>query len=179
MISSIERRSVRTYLNKDVEEEKLLEILKSAQAAPSGSNTQPWNFILVKSEEKKEEITKADYNQVWMKSAPIFIVCVADIRCRIKSEEEIVLDENTTLPELKMIIRDCAIAIEHMLLEAEEQGLSSCWTGWYEQESMREILHIPSDKYVCGVITLGYSEEINPMRPRRDLKEMIRYETWE
>jgi len=82
MIRAIsERRSVRKYTNARVENEKILGLIESARLAPSGSNTQPWHFIIVTNEETKDKIAKANNNQQWMKTAPVFIVCVADIRC--------------------------------------------------------------------------------------------------
>lgn len=86
-------------------------------------------------------------------------MCVADIRCRISESISVRLDENSHEPELKQIIRDTAIAIEHILLEAEHLGLATCWTVWFEQDAVRLILNIPEDKYVCGIITLGYVDE--------------------
>jgi len=172
------RRSIRKYCDKRVEKEKLMQVLESARLAPSGSNTQPWNFIVVESEATKEKIVVADHNQRWMMAAPVFIVCVADIRCRMDSKQEIYLDEESAQPELKQIIRDTAASIEHILLEAESLGLAACWTGWYEQKDMRPVLNIPNDKYVCGVITLGYGDESPEQRPRRALEDIIRYEKW-
>lgn len=172
------RRSVRKYADKKVEQEKLMQVLESARLAPSGSNTQPWHFIIVESKEIKEKIVKVDHNQQWMMTAPIFIVCVADMLSRTNSTEELYIDDESPEPELKQIIRDTAIAIEHILLEAESLGLATCWTGWYEQKEMRPILNIPNDKYVSGVVTLGYAEEHPSQRPRRKLEEMVRYETW-
>ncbi|MPN18762.1 hypothetical protein SDC9_166125 [bioreactor metagenome] len=89
------------------------------------------------------------------------------------------LDENSPLPELKLIIRDTAIAIEHVLLEAENLGLSSCWTAWFEQKDVRPILNIPPDKYVCGILTLGYADEAPKPRPRKPLESIVRYEKWQ
>lgn len=180
MLEQIEsRRSIRKYLNKRVEKEKLVQILESARLAPSGNNTQPWTFIIVESEEIKEKLVLADHNQTWMLAAPIFIVCVADIRCRIPMDTEIRLDENSSEPELKKIIRDTAIATEHILLEAEHVGLAACWTGWFEQDAVRPILNIPDDKYVCGIIPLGYGDEEPKQRPRKKLAELVRYEKWQ
>ncbi len=105
-------------------------------------------------------------------------MCVADIRCRIKTDQAISLTEESALPELKLIIRDCAIAIEHILLEAESMGLASCWTADFKQEEMRPVLGIPEDKYVVGVITIGYSKEMHRATQRRSLESMIRYEKW-
>ncbi|MCL2376114.1 MAG: nitroreductase family protein [Defluviitaleaceae bacterium] len=172
------RRSIRKYNGKPVEDEKIMQLIESARLAPSGSNTQPWNFIIIRSEETKEKIAKADGNQMWMKDAPVFIVCVADIRCRIKDETELSFDEESSARELKQIIRDTAIAIEHILLEAESIGLSSCWTAYFVQDDIRPILDIPRDKYVVGVVTIGYSDEKGKQAPRRALESMIRYEKW-
>ncbi|QAT48826.1 nitroreductase [Caproiciproducens sp. NJN-50] len=172
------RRSIRKYQNRKVEKEKIVQILESARLAPSGSNTQPWTFIVVESEDTKEKLTIADHNQTWMMTAPIFIVCVADIRCRISADAGIRLDENSAEPELKQIIRDTAIAIGHLLLEAENQGLGACWTAWFEQGDVRPILNIPEDKYVCGIITVGYGGETPKRRPRKAMEEIVRYETW-
>jgi len=172
------RRSIRKYSNKMVEKEKLMQVFESARLAPSGSNTQPWNYIVVESNETKEKIVGVDHNQQWMITAPIFIVCVADIRCRIDSNQVVFVDEKSSEPELKQIIRDTAISIEHILLEAESLGLATCWTGWFEQDNIRPILNIPNDKYVCGIVTIGYSDESPKERPRRKLEDIIRYEKW-
>jgi len=172
------RRSVRKYQDRKVEKEKLEQILESARLAPSGSNTQPWTFIVVESVDTKEKLCAADNNQLWMMTAPLFIVCVADIRCRISEDKAIILNEHSPEPELKQIIRDTAIAIEHILLEAEHLDLATCWTAWFEQDDIRPVLNIPEDKYVCGVITLGYGDQSPKQRPRKTMEEMVRYERW-
>ena len=173
------RRSIRKYTDKKVEQEKLMQILESARLAPSGSNTQPWNFIIIESSEMKEKIVTVDHNQQWMMTAPVFVAVVADVRCRLESSKDVYLDEDSSLPELKQIIRDTAAAIENMLLEAVSLGLSACWTGWYDQKDIRPVLNVPNDKFVCGVITIGYGDESPEQRPRRKLEDMIRYEKWE
>lgn len=173
------RKSIRKYLDKPVEDEKIVQILESARLAPSGSNTQPWNYIIVKSESSKQKLVEASHNQNWMLSAPVFIVCVADIRCRISEEIAVSLNEDSPQVELKYIIRDTAISTENILLEATNLGLGTCWVAWFNQNDVRPILNIPEDKYVCGIITLGYSNEIPNEHPRRKLKEIVRYEKWQ
>lgn len=173
-----DRRSIRRYRDQGVDRQLVYQILEAARLAPSGSNTQPWSFIVVESPETKERIVAVDHGQSWMMTAPVFIVCVADIRCRIDDDRAIDLDEHSPEPDLKQIIRDTAIAIEHILLEAEHQGLSTCWTGWFEQGDIRPILGIPADKYVCGVVTLGYGDESPKPRPRKSLEDIVHYEKW-
>ncbi|TCO79443.1 nitroreductase family protein [Marinisporobacter balticus] len=179
MIKNIEmRRSIRKYINKAVEDEQIVQLIESARLAPSGSNTQPWHFIIVKSQENREKLAKVSHNQKWMYSAPIFIVCIADIRCRIKEDQEIFLNENSPLGELKQIIRDTSISIEHIVLEADNLGLGTCWVAWFTQEEIRPILNIPSDKYVVGILTVGYADEMPKSRPRKKIEDMVHYETW-
>lgn len=179
MIEEIKiRRSIRKYLNKPVEDEKIIQLVESARLAPSGSNTQPWHFIIVKSELIKQKLAKVSHNQQWMISAPVFIVCVADIRCRIAENVDILIKEDSPQEELKQIIRDTSISISYMLLEANSLGLGTCWVGWFIQEEIRPILNIPSDKYVVGIITLGYANEAPEARPRKKLEKIVHYESW-
>ncbi|OOM79879.1 nitroreductase family protein [Clostridium sp. BL-8] len=179
MIKEIEiRRSIRKYINKPVEDEKIIELLEGARLAPSGNNTQPWRYIIVKSEEMRRKVMEASHNQKWMLTAPIFIICVADIRCRIKEEINIDINDNSPQDELKRIIRDTSISAGYMLLQANNLGLGVCWVAEFTQEEIRPVLNIPSDKYVVGVITVGYPDEQPKARPRKNFEEIVRYECW-
>ncbi len=125
------RRSVRKYKNEDVKECDILKIIDAARLAPSGSNTQPWRFLVIRDEETKKKIVEVDHNQKWMLEAPVFIVCMADISSRIETHCQKIMEEDCEIPELKLVIRDTSIAITCMILECEELELSSCWTGWF------------------------------------------------
>lgn len=174
-----DRRSVRKYQDRKIEREKLLEILESGRMAPSGTNAQPWGFLVVENEETKMRIAAVDHNQKWMLTAPTFIVGIADASSRLGDVEGLVLDENSPQSALKKAIRDTAIAMGYMMLEAENQGLATCWTGWYDQKEMKEAAGIPDDKYVVGVLTLGYADEAPKARPRKSLDEIVKYEKWD
>ena len=69
--------------------------------------------------EAREKIAAADHNQAWMTKAPVHIVCVADIRTRIQGEIALPLEEDSPMEDLKQIIRDTAIAAEHIILEVQ------------------------------------------------------------
>jgi nitroreductase len=161
-----------------VDDEIILQLIESARLAPSGSNTQPWHFIVIRSEETRQKLSKVSHNQSWMVTAPVHIVCIADIRSRIDGEASISLDEYSPQQELKQIIRDTSIAIEHIVLESENLGLGICWVAWFTQEEIRPVLNIPADKYVVGVLTIGYAGENPNARPRKKLEEIIHYEKW-
>ena len=174
----VSRKSTRKYKDMAVTDENIMILLESARLAPSGSNTQPWEFIIVKSDETREELAKIAGGQMWMTTAPVYIVCVADVRRRIKDNVELYIDEKSEQREVKAIIRDTAIAIEHILLQAENLGLASCWIAYYDQADIRPVLGIPNDKYVVGIATIGYSDENREATPRRELESMVRYEKW-
>lgn len=179
MIKEIEmRRSIRKYMDKSVEDDKIIHLLESARLAPSGSNTQPWHFIVVKSDLVRKSLSEIAHNQKWMLTAPVFIVCVADIRCRTEEKSDVSLNENSPQEELKQIIRDTSISVAHILLEAENLGLGTCWVAWFTQDEIRPILNIPDDKYVVGIVTLGYANETPKARPRKRMEEIVHYETW-
>jgi nitroreductase len=173
-----ERKSVRRYSAEAIEKTKLDAILGSARLAPSGHNKQPWHFIVVADAGKREEIAMASNQQRWMASAPVHIVCVADIRARTQNVEPMYVDEESPSFELKRVIRDTAIAMSHILLEARHQGLDTCWVSWYDQKEFRPLLGIPEDKFVVGVITLGYADEAPAPKPRKRMEEILHYERW-
>lgn len=172
------RRSIRKYANRPVEEEKVSRLLESARIAPSGSNTQPWRFIVVRDDEMRKKIAEVSHKQSWMMDAPVHIVCIADVRARLDETIEIKVHEESHEFEVKQIIRDTAIAVEHMVLEAENQGLGTCWVAWFTQQEFRPILGIPDDKFVLCVLTVGYASEAPTPRPRKSIEEIVRYERW-
>jgi nitroreductase len=179
MINEIRtRRSIRKYTEQPVGGEIVMQLLESARLAPSGSNTQPWHFIVVRSESMRQQLAKVAHSQKWMAEAPVHIVCVADVRCRISDSEPVSLDETSPLVETKQIIRDMSIAVEHIVLEAESLGLGTCWIAWFEQKDIRPVLNIPSDKYVLCILTVGYPGEKPAARPRKKLEDIVHYESW-
>ena len=179
MIESIQhRRSIRKYTSDTIEPEKLQSVLEAGRLAPSGNNKQPWSFIVVQSEQQRQAVMEACHNQTWMMTAPLFIVAVADMAARSEADLPIFIDENSPHWELKRAIRDTAIATENIMLEADAQGLGTCWVGFFVQSEIRPVLGIPNTRFVLGVIPIGYPAERPPARPRKPLSEIVRYDKW-
>ena len=179
MIASIQhRRSIRKFTPDPIEPEKLHSVLEAGRLAPSGNNKQPWAFIVVQSEQQRQAVMEVSHNQTWMMTAPTFIVAVADMAARVEPEPGLYLDETSPHWELKRAIRDTAISIENMLLEADAQGLGTCWVGFFVQAEIRPVLGIPDDKFVVAVIPIGYPAEQPAARPRKPLADIVRYERW-
>ena len=148
----LERRSIRRYTDEAVSDAEVEQILEAARLAPSGSNTQPWRFTVVRDAAKRAAIAQASHRQEWMNTAPVHVVCVADIRCRIPGYAGPPLDDENPLPELKKIIRDTSIAVEHLVLEATELGLGTCWLtiAVVCGEDLKKHLGLADDRELLG-----------------------------
>lgn len=179
MIESIRhRRSIRKFQEKPIEAEKLDEVLEAARLSFSGNNRQPWSFIVIQDEQLKREVANETNHQAWIATAPVVIVAVADMLARSEDYAGMVVDEETGSFDLKRIIRDTAIAVTHILLEVDNQGLGACWCGAFRQEGIRPLLDIPPDKFVLAVIPIGYAAEHPEPRGRKAITDIIRYERW-
>lgn len=172
------RRSIRKYKDTPVSDETLLEILDCGRLAPSDTNTQPWHFIAVRSDEMRARLARVAHDQQWMLAAPVFIVCVADLLRSESEDRPPRIDEQTPGIAAKQIILDTAIAAQTMVLAAESLGLGTCWVSWFVQDEIRPVLGLPEDKYVVAILTLGVPDQAPKPRPRRPLEDVVRYEKW-
>lgn len=172
------RRSIRKYQDRKIEDEKIAALIESARLAPSGNNTQPWQFILIDDKAVIRTVAEAAHNQQWICTAPLLIACVADMQVRIKESGNMHVQEDTPVFELKQIIRDTAIAAEHIVLEAVHEGLGTCWVCWFTENEMRPILGIPEDKFLVTILAVGYPDEAPAPRPRKKTEEIIHRNRW-
>ncbi|MBC7333800.1 MAG: nitroreductase family protein [Actinobacteria bacterium] len=159
------RRSVRKFKNIPVEDEKILKLIEAARLAPSATNRQPWRFIVVKSKELLLEISSSALGIIntWAKSAPLLIVC-----CAVK-KSLLTHYMGERLSRIPYHIMDVAIAAEHIVLEAEELGLSSCWIGWFSEKKIRKILDIPPGWKIVAILAVGYKDESYTPKPQKRL----------
>ncbi len=77
--------------------------------------------------------------------------------------------------ETAYYLMDIGIAAEHLILQAVELGLGTCWIGWFNEQPAKKILGIPKDKKINAVLSLGYTSE--PPRPknRKDLNAVASF----
>jgi nitroreductase len=170
------RQSIRKYKRLAVTDGQVALLMEAARLAPSGSNTQPWVFIIIRDDQVRQAVA-AVCQQEWMLTAPLFIACVADMQTRVK-DRMVEVDEDSPLLDLKRIIRDTTIAIEHIVLQAASIGLSSCWVAYFTQAKLRPVLGIPSDKYVVAVLTIGHAAETPERRARKSIRDFTYMNVW-
>ncbi len=151
------RRSIRRYSAAAVSDEQMAAILEAGRLAPSGNNAQPWRFIVVRDEGVKRRLYEAAGRQSFILEAPVVIAAVADPKAKIKRAGGGSPSSEEQIPTLAVIkaVRDTAIAADHMVLQACDMGLGSCWVAKYEQEDIRPVLGVPEDCFVVTLITLG------------------------
>ena len=160
------RRSVRRYKEEPIQEDKLIRVLEAARWAPSGKNLQPWKFILVREKALKEKLATAAAGQYFMAKAPFIIVaCGFPDDCYSRMGRY-----------MKSWPVDVAIALEHLILQAQDEGLGTCWIGSFEEEEVKAILGIPENVKVLALTPLGYSNEKPPSRRRKSLDEITAYD---
>lgn len=151
------RRSIRKYADRTVESEKLEYILKCALMAPSGKRTNPWEFVVLTDSSQLRPLAGCrTYGSQMFETAQAAIV--------------IALDSSLT----DTWQADGAIAAEHILLAAEEQGLGACWCQIYQREGaedlVREVAGIPESLTILCVISFGYKAE---ERKNYDLEKLL------
>ena len=150
-----------------MEAEKLLKVLEAGRLAPSARNLQDWKFIIVKDQEKRQRLSTAAMGQPSVAQAPVVIAACG-------TETEYIMPcGQYTYPI------DVAISVDHMSLEAIDQGLGTCWIGAFDEDRIKKILGVPEKIRVVIMLTLGYPAESPSARPRKKLEEIVAYDGWQ
>lgn len=171
------RRSVRSFLEKKVEENKIDYILESARVSPSWANRQCWKFIIVKDKNKILKLSKTSVINRWLRKAPILIVACGDPSMSGNNNS------------IDYFIVDVSIAMEHLVLAATDAGLGTCWIGGFNEDKVKELLEIPKRIRVVAMTPLGYPSEnegfvgksykfLAGSKKRKTLNEIVKYDKW-
>jgi len=147
------RRSVRIFSKQKVKKETLTKLLQAAMAAPSASNSRPWEFIAVTNEETLKILrSKLKYGKY---NAPAAVVVCANLKIA-KNESA-----------YRFWVQDCSAATENLLIAAAGMDLGTVWIGSYPKDdvmdTLRVTLGIPEDVFPLSFIYVGYpAEEVFP-----------------
>ncbi|MDI6860421.1 MAG: nitroreductase family protein [Caldisericia bacterium] len=153
------RRSIRHYKKEKIKEDEILKILEAGRWAPSASNNQPWRFIVIYDEnqiKKIGEVAKILTINNFVASAPLIIVIYTERKHR-------------------WVDLDCGMCAENMMLEAHSLGIGSCFIGAFRENKLKQILNLPKDFYIVGLITFGYPEGEIKAKERIELSQLVKY----
>ncbi|MCW4043524.1 MAG: nitroreductase family protein [Candidatus Bathyarchaeota archaeon] len=191
------RRSIRKFKTTPLTSEQINNLLEAARLAPSGCNVQPWRFIVVNDTQLKTKLSEASFDQLFIKDAPVVIVCCSDLHSWKESKEktqellnraDINLGEkcekalmervekataDSTHERIPSALLNVAIAIEHIVLTAVELGLGSCWVRLFDEKKVKQILKLPEYVFVVALLPIGIPDEDPPTRPRLPLSKII------
>jgi len=168
LLTQIQKRhSVRSYQPRPVEKEKLLTVLEAARQAPSAKNVQEWRFVIVQDEATRRKLMVAANNQGFVGEAPVVIACCAT------NTDYVMRCGQLCYPI------DLAIAIDHMTLQAVEEGLGTCWVGSFYEDQVKAILGIPKEVRVVELLALGYPKDRQGPKNRLPLDQIACHEKWQ
>jgi nitroreductase len=160
------RYSVRAYKSNAVEEDKLLNVLNAARLAPTASNRQPFQIIVIHTKGREQELLTI-YHKEWFVQAPLVLcVCGLPAIAWIRRDGRLYLDVDT------------AIVMDHMVLAASDIGLGTCFIAAFDASNARNVLLIPDDVEPILFSPLGYPNDAPGIKARKNLDELVRYEHW-
>jgi nitroreductase len=148
------RRSIRRYKQKPVDDKLLLELIDSARLAPSGGNMQHIRFVVIRTPELARKVfaltgwggtVKPKRDPVWGKDAPLAFIAVTAA--------------SETVKTLRHIHADAGAAIQNMLLKAVDLGLGTCWIGNFKEENVSSVIGLNTDMKTMYLVAVGYPDE--------------------
>jgi nitroreductase len=159
-----ERYSVRGYLDKEVEKEKLEYVLKAATIAPTGVNNQPFKVYVIDTKKYNDELAEI-YAAEWFRQAPYALCVVAQ------------KDKAWTRPwDGKNIADiDATIVMDHIILAATDVGLGTCYIAAFKADKAREFLKLEDNEEPVLFTPLGYGNAEPRDTPRKGLDEFVVY----
>jgi nitroreductase len=162
------RESVRNYdPNRPVPKEILKRILEAGRLAPSACNCQPWKFLLISSSPLIEKVM-ACYKRDWIKDAPHILV-VLGLRDQAW---------NRAYDGYNSIETDVAIAMTHIILAAENEGIGACWIAAYNPVLLKEALNPDENQHIFGMTPLGYTKpgfQKTAIKKRKPLEDIVEF----
>ena len=170
----VARKSVRDFLDKEVEEEKLTKIFEAARLAPSWANKQGCKYVVVKDKAKISELASGFTS--WLKEAPILLAACIDPK------------DSGSHNGMDYYLVDVGISMQQLVLAATDLGLGTCWIGGFDEAKAKKTLEIPANVRVVALTPLGYpapmSERSKTVRQfvkasqRKPLENNVHREKW-
>lgn len=168
-----QRRSIRKYQERPVEEEKLIELIRAASLAPSWKNSQVTRYYVAKSEQAVQKVREAlpEFNQKNSLHAPVLITT------SIVMNRSGYNTDGSPSNELEngWGYYDCGMQNMNLLLKAEELGLSTLVMGIRDARILRSVFDIPDEESIVSVIAVGYGDCKPEMPKRKALEEIAKF----
>lgn len=166
------RKSVRKYLDKKIPRELIDQCIEAARLAPSACNSQPWSFLVIDNHEMINEIARKSMTGLYslnkfIADAPVVIVVV-------REKSKFIARLAGTFRGIQYSLIDIGIACDHLILQATDLGLGTCWLGWFDEKAIQKILKLPKSSKIDVVLTLGFPEDDSLKEKKRNSLSEVR-----
>ncbi len=158
------RHSIRTFSDQPVEDEKLQQILETANLAPSAGNLQAYEIYVVTDAKKRDGLSCAALAQEYVAVAPVALVFC--------THPELTQGRYTERGTRLYTVQDATIACSFAMLAATNLGLGSVWVGTFDEKVVRLIVGAPDSQVPVVILAIGYAAEFPDQHPRRPLDEL-------
>ncbi len=167
LMTAIQNRiSVRRFSGEPVQKEQLDRILEAGIRAPSAKNRQPWRFIVVRDDQRREKLMEAAFGQEHVGQAPIVIAaCTTNIDYRMPNGQ------------LSYPI-DISIAVSFMMLQAVHEGFGTCIVTTFDEADIKHILTVPHSMRVVMLLLIGQAEGESEPTDRMARNRIVGYDHW-
>lgn len=165
------RRSIRKYEDRPVERGKILTCIEAARLAPSAENVQPWRFIVIDDPEEKQKFSQAVFSGIY---TPTRFAVRAPVIIAVLAKKDLLANTiGKQIQGTSWYLIDIGIAGEHLVLQAEELGLATCWIGWFNAKKARSFLRVPVSYKVVALIAMGYGASQHLSQQKRQSQDKI------
>ena len=158
------RRSIRSYKKEPVSKDIVLDLIKTAETAPSAGNLRARKYVVVTNAQMRKAVAVAAYGQSQVETAPLLVVICADV---LRSSRR--YGDRGSLYS----IQDAAAATMCLLLAAYDLGLGACWNGAFDDQIVRDALNLAKDVLPVAILSIGWPAESPRAPPARDLDEVV------
>ncbi|HTP09183.1 MAG TPA: nitroreductase family protein [Anaerolineae bacterium] len=184
-----DRASVRQFQDRSVPSEVVTDILEAGRLSPSGGNEQPWRFGVITDSALIARVAHIAQRQSWLAKAPLLIVlctvCVPDERGGRDIQRQRYPEHATAITAMDRDLywalnqeeHQTKIAGTHMVLAAQEHGVGSCWVSRFEVSALAALLNLPTGTLPAEILVLGYPAQPQQPAPKKDLTEIVFYNT--
>jgi nitroreductase len=165
----LSRSSVREYEETPLLEDEITSIVSSAATAPSAGNLEAWDVVVVTDADVRFALADAAFGQEHVSSAPaLFVACANYVRSMSQYGERGIL----------YAVQDATIACTYMMLAAHSHSLSTCWTGAFDEDEVREILDLPPHIRPLAILAAGHGREQAKRAGRMEIGEHLHRDAW-
>ena len=175
------RKTIRKYSDKPVSDELLNRLLAEAMRTQTMGNLQLYSVVVTRSEEMKQKLAPAHFNQPMVTQAPVVLTICADFNRTTKWAE--CRKAHPGYDNILSFLNAATVALlytQTFCNLADEEGLGYCFLGTtvYNPQQIIDTLKLPRLVMPVATITLGWPDENPPLSDRLPLESIVHTETY-